>query len=200
MYNFQSDVSIIKELGLPYVSMKYMTEDTILEDNLLYTVKCVNEKNQYINLDIALTSDEVKLKYLEFSKNLNIKIIYYPYFKTLFNGTIDIMSNLIIINGTEYQYHPFFSVHFPNDNFNITLVVKKFIGTMLVPKTFFPNIPVALFNDLIRYLGHIICKVKGFIEIGKYVSLEWSYGMNIKNDYINYTDKYLMFYDFRVTD
>jgi len=195
MYNFQQDTSIIKELGLRPVSMKYMTEETILDDTF-YTINCVDKNNKFVSLDIALTPHEAKLKYLEFSKIPNIKIIYYPCFITIFNGTIDISKKLIIIEGRDHP-HPYF---FPIINPDFYVILKKSIGTGIVIEYTHPNAPINLFNDFIRYLSHIFCKVKGFIEMDKHICLEWSYGKIIKTDFTTCIDKYLVFYDFKVID
>jgi len=183
------DLRMMKELGLPTILMKEMSRDSILDKNILYTINYFNNQNICVDMNIGVSADIQELIYSVFKIPPNIKIIYYPLSRTTVNGNIDISRDLICIHG--HVYHLQLLPHIKS-TFNI--ILKRGNPTNLFV---FPQID--FFNDLIRYLGRILCNVKAFIEIGKHVSLEWSYGSTINTDY-SCNDSTIKFYDFNVTD
>jgi len=178
----------LRELGIPAAPWKFMTADTELSKGLLWTVRTAVEVGDDYNLPraVGVTAEVAKQKYLEFSKQ-GLKVIYYPYFKALTSGVIDISEKHIVIEGVYGDLWKLVTEDRPD--FRIMYARGYFYNC---------NVPTDGFIRLLGYAKQVFAKMKGFIEMDKHIYLEWSFAQNV--NYLNLPDDehYLVFYECRV--
>ena len=180
----------LKELGIPAAPWKFMAANTELSKDLLWTVRCAVEVGDDYNLPraIGVMAEVAKQKYLEFSKQ-GLKVIYYPYFKALTSGVIDISAEHIVIEGVYGDLWKLVTEDRPD--FRVMYARGYFYNC---------NVPTDGFIRLLGYAKQVAAKMKGFLEMGKHVYLEWSLAMSVNFLNMSQGKPYYVFYECRVID
>jgi len=180
----------LRELGIPSVPWKFMTADTELSNDLLWTVRCAVDVGDDYNLPraIGVTVDVAKKKYLEFNKQ-GLKVIYYPYFKAITSGVIDISEERIVIEGVYGDLWKLVTEDRPDFR-------------VMYARGYFYNCSISTdgFMDLLSYAKQVATKMKGFLEMGKHIYLEWSLAMSVNFLNMPQGKPYNVFYECRVID
>ena len=180
----------LRELGIPSVPWKFMTTGTELNNDLLWTVRCAVEVGDDYNLPraVGVTAEVAQKKYLEFSKQ-GLKVIYYPYFRAVTSGVIDISEERIVIeavvgdlwNLVTNGRTPDYRCIYEDGKYNHCIIT----------------------NGIIRLVGYgrqVACKMKAFLEMGKHIYLEWSLAQNVDVSGVSEGVPYRVFYECRVID
>lgn len=180
----------LKELGIPAAPWKFMTADTELSKELLWTIRCAVEVGDDYNLPraIGVTADRAKQKFTEFSAK-GLKVIYYPYFKAITSGTVDISEECIVIEGVY------------GDLWKLVTEDRPDFRLMYANGCFYNcNIPTDGFIRLLGYAKQVFARMKGFIEMGKHIYIEWSLAMSVNFLNMPSGKPYIVFYECRIID
>ncbi|MGB9804395.1 hypothetical protein [Desulfofundulus sp.] len=186
MINKLKGLSLLKELGLPAVRWSFMDEGTVLDEELLWTVRTVAESGTDVNLPraVGVTAEEAREKYREFSRLPGIKAICYPYFVALMSGIIDIGSDQTIIEACE------------RDLWNL-VTYGRVDCRYIIHSREVSGLP-GPFLSVYRCGRRAAVKMQGFLEQGYHLYLEWSLARDCDLNKRPVGEPYLVFYECRV--
>ncbi|MFV0341919.1 MAG: hypothetical protein ACK5JH_03380 [Anaerocolumna sp.] len=184
----------LRESGLPSVPWKEYHKDTILEDEILWTVRSAVAKGEDFNLPrkVGVCAKEAK----EFADDLlnrfkeNDLVLYYPYFIALKSGVIDISRDRIVIEAVK------------DDLWNLVTYNKKNV-TIIFEHDNLDFVGDADFlsseelNNLIDYCIIIKNKFPNYLLTGKSVLLEWSFACKTSLNKTCVGKQSLVFYEIR---
>ena len=122
----------LKDSGLPTIPWKEYEERSVLDENILWSVRTAVHRGNDLNLPrfIGVTADEA----VSFAKNTKNKyrengmIIYYPYFIAEKSGTLNVFNNKVVIEAVK------------DDLWNMVTYLKR-------------NVTIILENNKEEYIG-----------------------------------------------
>lgn len=185
----------LQRLGIPTVPWKEFDDNTVLDKEILWTVRTAVLNGEDFNLPraIGVSSEIAKQKYREFSNKLtsNDLIIYYPFFVAHLSGIIEIYKNKIIIEACKGDLWNLVT-HGLRD---ATYFISKSQSSCDGNQDFLTSNQI---DELIRYAPSIRVKYKDYLSEGKSIALEWSYASksNLFKEPVG--TRYLVFYELRL--
>jgi len=185
----------LKRMNLPSVPWKQFTRDTVLDENLLWTVRVAVENSNDLNLPRAVgvrahEAEETGRKLLEEYSGKGM-VIYYPYFIAQKSGVLDIDSQRTVIEAVD------------RDLWNLVTLGRKDV-TAVFPQEgepkFFGNkefLSEKETRELLKYADIIRGRFRQELIVGKNVFAEWSYAYDTDAGSKPVSDLYIVFYELR---
>lgn len=185
----------LKASGLPTVEWKQFSKDSVLDSDLLWTVRTAIKSGNDTDLPriVGATSEDAYNKGMEILNKLgsDAMVIYYPYFIAEKSGTLYIDSEKTVIEAVDKDLWNFVT----NNNKDVTIVIdnngnvsyngnEKFLEQNDIDK---------LFN----YGRKVRGLFRNFINEGKAVLLEWSFAYDCNKSNEKSGSRYLVFYEIR---
>lgn len=162
----------LRESELPSVPWKEYNKDTILDKNILWTVRSAVAKGEDLNLPrLVGAGAEEAMNFAEGLLNTlkaNDLVLYYPYFIALKSGVIDISRDRVVIEAVK------------EDLWNLVTYNKKDV-TIIFDKDNLDFVGDGDFlsqeelYDLIDHCVVIKNKFTSQVNTGKSILLEWSF-------------------------
>jgi hypothetical protein len=207
----------LKSINLPAVPWKKFTADTVLDGNLLWTVRVALEKGNDLGLPraVGVTADEAVRKGVSFLGKYgdNGMVIYYPYFIAEKSGVLDINNRRTVIEAVE------------KDLWNLVTYGKKNVS-IIIPDEKTEQMKKHLANDgshtdekpyaggieiigddaflsreeiweLARSASIIRGRFRDELNEGGTILAEWSYAYNTDTSHRPLGLKHLVFYELR---
>lgn len=207
----------LKSINLPAVSWRKFTADTVLDGNLLWTVRVALEDGNDMHLPraIGVPADEAVKKGISFLEQYgdNGMVIYYPYFIAEKSGVLDINSRRTVIEAVEKDLWNL--VTYGKKNVSIIIPVEKTsrMQKYYADGAFLPDAEpdtggMEIFGDaaflnreeideLVRSASIIRGRFRDELNEGSAILAEWSYAYNTDTDHKPLGLKYLVFYELR---
>jgi len=162
----------LRESGLPSVPWKEYNKNTILDRDILWTVRSAVAKGEDLNLPrlVGVRAEEAMEFADELLKTLKADdlVLYYPYFIALKSGVIDISRDRVVIEAVK------------EDLWNLVTYNKKDV-TIIFDNESLDFVGDEKFltqeelYDLIDYCVIVKNKFKEVLGTGKSILLEWSF-------------------------
>lgn len=162
----------LRESELPSVPWKEYTKDTVMEPDILWTVRSAVAKGEDLNLPrkVGVRAEEAK----EFAENLLMSlkeddlVLYYPYFIALKSGVIDISRNRVVVEAVK------------DDLWNLVTYNRKDVTIIFDDDNleFIGNGDFLTQEELYSLIDHCIIiknKFKELLDTGNSILLEWSF-------------------------
>ena len=184
----------LNDLRLPTVPWKQYKKETVLDDNILWTIRSAVVRGDDLNLPrkIGVSASEAN----NFAKMLlnklgdNDLIIYYPFFIALKSGVIDISNNRIVIEAVAEDLWNLVTYN----KKNVTIIITDNDISYVGDKEFLSETEL---NELLKF-GFVIKRTfRDEICSGHSVLLEWSYSMKSDLNKRPIGEKSLVFYEVR---
>lgn len=184
----------LKDSMLPTIPWKEYKMDTVLNPDILWTVRTAVYMGEDLNLprSVGTTADAA----IEFAKSTfqrygkNGMIIYYPYFLAEKSGTLNVCNNKIVIEAVK------------EDLWNLVTYSKKDVTIILhdnkneyIGDKDFLNIEEL--NEILSYVKEVKRLFRDELIEEKSILLEWSYAYNCDIEKNKKGDRYLVFYEAR---
>jgi hypothetical protein len=211
----------LKSLNIPTVPWKLFSDDTVLDPQLLWTVRVATEAGNDLNLPraVGVEAEEACLKGRAFAEEFKNKgiVIYYPYFIAEKSGVLDMNSERTVIEAVE------------KDLWNLVTYGRKDV-TVIIPTGYMQSIDEAIqihtgscpdgscgcgnaqtlcftgngafiqpeeLSELLRYGSAIRGRFRDVINEGGSILAEWSYAYSTDISHQPVGDRYLVFYELR---
>lgn len=184
----------LRESGLPSVPWKKYTKETILENDILWTVRSAVEKGEDLNLPrkVGVSAEEAK----EFADGLlsslmkNDLVLYYPYFIAHKSGVIDISRDRVVIEAVK------------EDLWNLVTYNKKEVTIIFDHESldFVGDSGFLSEEELYLLIDHCVMIKNKFRELlytGKSILLEWSFACKADMNKCSIGQPFLVFYEIR---
>lgn len=184
----------LKKSNLPTVPWEKYDRDTVLGNNILWTIRSAVAKGNDLNLPrkIGVSASEAH----EFAQKLlkelteDDMVIYYPYFIAIKSGVIDVSYNRTVIEAVDKDLWNLVT----NNNKDVTIIFSEDDLEFFGDENFLSQEEMF---ELIRYCNNVKKMYRDFINNGKSVFLEWSYSQKADNEANPIGDKKLVFYEIR---
>jgi hypothetical protein len=184
----------LRESGLPSVPWKEYTKETILDNNILWTVRSAVAVGEDLNLPRIVGANAAEAK--DFAENLlnslevNDLVLYYPYFIALKSGVIDISRGRVVIEAVK------------EDLWNLVTYNKKDVTIIFDNDNldFVGNSNFLSQEELYDLIDHcVVIKNKFLVQIntGKSILLEWSFACKADINKECVGEPSLVFYEIR---
>jgi len=203
----------LKALNIPSVPWELFTNDTVLDEGVLWTVRVATAAGNDLNLPRAVGVDhaEARMKGREFLREYGEKgiVVYYPYFIAEKSGVLDINSQRTVIEAVD------------RDLWNLVTFGKKNV-TIIAPSDKIGHISDVSCNEagswpidgvqitgdgsflspeeikeLVRYGAVIRGRFRDEISGGSSILAEWSYAYSTDVSMKPIGPRYLVFYELR---
>ncbi len=196
----------LKSLNIPTVPWKLFSTDTVLDPDLLWTVRVATTAGSDLNLPraVGVGADEAYLKGKAFLKEFAYKgiVIYYPYFIAEKSGVLDLNSQRTVIEAVERDLWNLVTY----GRKNVTVIaqtaqpqsagVQSAAGDLQFSGDEAFLLPDEI-KELIRYGALIRGRYRDEINVGGSILAEWSYAYNTDRSHMPVGDRYLVFYELR---
>lgn len=184
----------LKAMNIPTIPWKKYTEDTLLDDNILWTIRVALQSGHDLNLPraVGVTAKEASEKAKAFQREYgnNCTVIYYPYFIADKSGVIDISSGRTVIEAVDKDLWNLVT-HGRKD---VTVIIEggepKFVGN----KDF---LSAEELKQLLDNGSRIRSYYRALLGEGKSIVMEWSFAYNTDVSRRVCGEKYLVFYELR---
>ncbi len=184
----------LKSNGLPSVEWRKYTKDTVLDNNILWTIRSAVEKGDDLNLPrlIGATSEEAENFADELLLRLgeNDLIIYYPYFIAEKSGVLEIALDKVVI---EAVYEDLWNLVTDN-NKDVTIIISGSEKNVIGKNNFFDDNEL---SKLLSYVSMLKNRYRDYLLEGKSIFLEWSFSYRCTVDKTKTGNKTLVFYEIR---
>lgn len=207
----------LKSINLPAVSWRKFTADSVLDGNLLWTVRVALENGNDLHLPraVGVPADEAVMKGMSFLEQYgeNGMVIYYPYFIAKKSGVLDINSRRTVIEAVEKDLWNL--VTYGKKNVSIIIPVEK---TCRMQKYHADDVclqdakpnngDMEIFGDaafldreeieeLAKSASIIRGRFRDELNEGRAILAEWSYAYNTDTGHKPLGSRYLVFYELR---
>lgn len=184
----------LKSSDLPTVPWKEFRENTVMDDERLWTVRSAVFRGDDISLPrlVGVTAHEATLFAQHLKKKLgdNGIVLYYPYFKAEKSGTLNVFWNKYVIEAVEADLWNLVTDSQCNVTIQCDDVEQKIIGDdnflseeeLCLLKKHIPTIKRMFRDDLLE---------------GRSVLLEWSFAYQCDGSGNPVGERYLVFYEVR---
>ena len=180
--------------GLPSVDWKKYSTDTVLDSDILWTIRSAVENGDDLNLPrlVGATADEAQLFANQLIAKLksNDMIIYYPYFIADKSGVMEIALEKTVIEGVDGDLWNFVTYN----KKDITIIFHNDKKNVFGNECFFENSEL---TKLLSYVNMIKNKYRDYIFEGKSIFLEWSFAYKSSINKERVGEKKLVFYEIR---
>lgn len=184
----------LKDNGLPSVDWKEFGETTLLDHNLLWTIRSAVEVGNDLNLPrlVGADADSATKFGRELIKKLpqNSLVIYYPFFIAEKSGVMEISSSKIVIEAVKEDLWNLVT-HGKRD---VTIIINEDNRQVIDDKEFLDNGEI---DELLSYTKMLKNKYRDFLLSGKSVFLEWSFAFRSDKEKQKVGDRMLVFYEIR---
>jgi hypothetical protein len=189
----------MKGIHLPIVPWHLFTQDTVLDNGLLWSVRVAVENSSDLNLPraIGVNASEAMRQGCEFLGNYQGKgiVIYYPYFIAQKSGVLDIDCRRTVIEAVE------------KDLWNLVTYGRKNVSIIVPFETTDEN-DVQYFgdrdflgdgeiNELLRHGSVLRGRFRGELSEDGSILAEWSYAYSTDMKHEPIGERYLVFYELR---
>jgi len=191
----------LKALNIPSVPWMLFTDDTVLDEGLLWTVRVATAAGDDLNLPRAVGVDhaEAQAKGRELLREYKGKgiVVYYPYFIAEKSGVLDINSQRLVIEAVD------------RDLWNLVTYGRKDV-TIIVPSdkngAFSGDMHITgdgsfltqeELRELMRYGAVIRGRFREEVSGGSSILAEWSYAYSTDVRRKPTGPRYLVFYELR---
>lgn len=207
----------LKSINLPAVPWRKFTADTVLDDDLLWTVRVALESGNDMNLPraVGVPAGEAVKKGISFLEQYgeNGMVIYYPYFIAEKSGVLDINSRRTVIEAVEKDLWNL--VTFGKKNVSIIIPAEKTsheeecLANAACHANVKPSVDgMEIFGndaflsrdemeELARSASIIRGRFRDELNEGRAILAEWSYAYNTDAGHKPLGEKYLVFYELR---
>lgn len=184
----------LENSNLPQVPWKKYKEDTVFDENLLWTVRSAVKSGDDLNLPrkVGVTAEEAQLFAQSLNKNLGSEdlILYYPYFIAIKSGVMEVSERRVVIEAVN------------EDLWNLVTDGKKDVTILFEEEDirFVGNdkfLDQSELFELIDYCAVVKKNFKEELKSSKSIFLEWSYACkaSIKKEPVG--EPSLVFYEIR---
>ncbi|NLK88082.1 MAG: hypothetical protein GX279_11425 [Clostridiaceae bacterium] len=211
----------LKSLNIPTVPWKLFSADTVLEPQLLWTVRVATEAGNDLHLPraVGVEAEEACLKARMFAEEFRNKgiVIYYPYFIAEKSGVLDMNSERTVIEAVD------------KDLWNLVTYGRKDV-TVIIPAGYMQSMDTDMMmhagtgpydscgaqngqalcftgneafmapeelRELLGYGSVIRGRFRDDINGGGSILAEWSYAYSTDISHQPVGDRYLVFYELR---
>lgn len=184
----------LKELNLPTVPWQAFKEDTVLDDALLWTIRCAVRQGNDFNLPrkVGVSAADARIFANELLKQFTFKdlVIYYPYFIAKKSGVIQLSSFQTVIEAVAGDLWNLVT----DNKLDVTIIFEdddlKFVGDDKF-------LTQAELLELVDYCLMLKKMMQQEISRGDTVYVEWSfaYESNVNKQPVG--EKKLIFYEIR---
>lgn len=184
----------LKNINIPTVPWEKYDHGTVLDDNMLWTIRVAVKNGDDLSLPraVGVTAKEAAENgsaFLEKYADSGI-VIYYPYFIAEKSGVIDIRDNRTVIEAVDKDLWNLVT----HGKKNVTVILEgddtKYIGDQNFLST-------EELNTLLNYINRIKSYCRGVMSEGKSLIAEWSFAYNTDIDHKPLGERYLVFYELR---
>lgn len=184
----------LKNSGIPSVLWKEFTEDTVLDENLLWTVRVALERGEDFGLPraVGVTAGDAYLagrNMLDRYAGIGI-VIYYPYFIAQKSGVMYIKKEMVIIEAVAGDLWNLVT----DGRRDVTITTREegieFDGDRMFLELF-------EIEQLKKYGKVLSGKFRNIISEGSSIITEWSFAFNTDINRNPAGDRYLVFYELR---
>lgn len=184
----------LKHMQLPTIQWKVFTDETKLDDGMLWTIRSAVYRGSDLNLPrkVGVNSLDAMNFAIELCKAMKDDgiVIYYPYFVAIKSGTIEVAAEKIVIEAVKADLWNLVSGSKKDVTYWITGDEEKTDGD----KDFLTEREK---KDLLRYVKEIKRIFRSDLFEGKSVLLEWSIAQNCDLERKPLGEEYLVFYEMR---
>lgn len=202
----------LRSTGIPSVPWQQFEENTVLDGNLLWTIRVAVEGGNDLNLPrtVGVHADEAVQKGREFLKKYAGRgiVICYPYFIAQKSGVLDINSGRTIIEAVDRDLWNLVT----DGKKNITAVFHTGSVGETPCRTDFGAaghknaqiigdeafLAMDEIEELLKYSTVLKGKFRGELSEGNSILAEWSYAYSTDAGHKPKGDRYLVFYELRV--
>lgn len=185
----------LKSTGIPTISWNELTDDSRLDDNILWTVRTALLKGNDYNLPrfIGITSKEAIIEGKRIRKALgdNGVVIYYPYFIADKSGVLKIGMYETIIEAVKGDLWNLVTY----GKIDTSIVVREKTKQITGLDDFIDDKEL---DEILKYCRLLRGKYREYIVSGKDLYLEWSFAYNSSIDKKPKGEKYIIFYEMRI--
>lgn len=185
----------LREIGIPSVPWKeYEPNKTVLDNNCLWTIRTAVLRGDDFNLPrlVGANAEEAT----RFANNLcnnykgNAMIIYYPYFKALKSGVLEVKQFGYIIESVKEDLWNLVT----DGKRNQTLIYENEVMKVDGEQDFLTDNELCQLKNSITIVRFKFAKA---LRSGDNVLLEWSFAQNVDVNNEPNGSKYLVFYECR---
>lgn len=184
----------LKDSGLPSVSWKQFNENTVLDDNYLWTVRMALYEGSDFNLPriVGKSAEEAYQggKELYSKYKHNGIIVYYPYFIADKSGTMQINNDETIIEAVDKDLWNLVTLN----NKDVTIIKSNEDTKVYGNEQFLSEKEL---DELFTYEKRVKSLFRSYIISGKTLILEWSYAYKTNANSDKIGDKYFVFYEIK---
>lgn len=189
----------LKSISVPTVPWKLFTADSVLDADLLWTVRVAVENSADLNLPraVGVRSEEAMQKGCEFLNmyGCNGIVIYYPYFIAQKSGVLDIDCTRTVIEAVDRDLWNLVTFGRKNVTAIIPFGSKDSREAQIYGEEAF--LSEEEFNELLGYGSILRGRFRGELCGGGSILAEWSYAYStdIRREPVG--ERYLVFYELR---
>lgn len=184
----------LRFLNIPTVKWQEFTENTTLDEDMLWTLRVAVEKENDFNLPrfVGVTADEAYKRGRELLEKYRANgiVICYPYFIAEKSGVMDIRSGSLIVEAVEKDLWNLVTYGRKNVTINIKDDEFEYSGE----KEFLTSEEI---DSLIKNAGVIRHRYRDIVNEGGSIIAEWSFAYNTNTNHEPKGDRYLVFYEIR---
>lgn len=189
----------LKGISIPTVPWRLFAKDSVLDPDLLWTVRTAVVNNSDLNLPraVGVCAAEAMQKGCELLEMYNGKgiVLYYPYFIAQKSGVLDVNSKQTVIEAVD------------RDLWNLVTYGRKNV-TVVLPFEAADRKNVQYFGDenflgkeevdeLVGYGAVLRGRFRGELSEGRSILAEWSYAYSTDVRCEPIGERYLVFYELR---
>jgi hypothetical protein len=184
----------LKALDIPTVPWREFTENTVLDEDMLWTLRVAVESGSDFNLPryVGVMADEAYMRGRELLRVFRDRgmVIYYPYFIAEKSGVTDISRERIIIEAVDKDLWNL--VTYGRKDFSITIRNEDIVYQG--DKSFISSDEL----DILRkHTNHIKYRFRDLLDEGRSIIAEWSFAYNTDTRKQPIGDRYTVFYELR---
>ena len=184
----------LKDSMLPTIPWKEYKMDTVLDPDILWTVRTAVHRGEDLNLPrcIGTTAEDA----IKFAKSVsqrygnNGMVIYYPYFLAEKSGTLNVFNDKIVIEAVKDDLWNLVTY----SKKDVTIILDKNENEYIGNKEF---LECEELDEILSYVKEVKRLFRDELIEGKSILLEWSYAYNCDIEKNRKGNRYLVFYEVR---
>lgn len=184
----------LKEMRLPSIPWKEYTEDEVLNDEYLWTIRSAIYRGDDLNLPRLVGASSTESQ--DFANKLLKKIgnsgivIYYPYFIAKKSGTLEVQGNAVIIEAVKEDLWNLVSF----SDRDVTIIIKEQKEECIGDSDFLNEDEK---KSILKYVPEIKRIFRDELLEGRSALLEWSFANSCDKEKKPIGEEYLVFYEAR---
>lgn len=184
----------LRKSGLPSVPWQEYNKDTVLDDNVLWTIRSAVSQGNDLNLPrkIGVKADEAKVfaDTLLLTLDKNDLVLYYPYFIANKSGVIELSDKRVVIEAVKDDLWNLVT----NNTKDVTIIFENDNMEFIGKSDFLTQ------EELLELIDYCVLIKRKFGELlinGKSIFLEWSFAFKTNINYESIGEQKLVFYEIR---